>query len=59
MAVNPKTGFIYDVYTDQPGTNSKTEFVTSTPGSQRFHDRAAVDACHFIGSEWRRQYQLV
>lgn len=30
MAVNPKTGFIYDVYTDQPGTNSKTEFVTST-----------------------------
>ena len=30
MAVNPKTGFIYDVYTDQPGANSKTEFVRST-----------------------------
>ncbi len=30
MAVNPKTGFIYDVYTDQPGANSKTRFVRST-----------------------------
>jgi hypothetical protein len=30
LAVNPKTGFIYDVYTDQPGTNSKTKFTRST-----------------------------
>ena len=30
MAVNPKTGFIYVVYTDQPGANSNTEFVRST-----------------------------
>jgi hypothetical protein len=30
LAVNPKTGFIYDVYTDQPGANSATEFVRST-----------------------------
>jgi hypothetical protein len=30
LAVNPKTGFIYDVYTDQPGTNSRTRFVRST-----------------------------
>jgi hypothetical protein len=30
LAVNPKTGFIYDVYTDQPGTNSSTKFVRST-----------------------------
>jgi hypothetical protein len=30
LAVNPKTGFIYDVYTDQPGTSSKTRFVVST-----------------------------
>jgi len=29
LAVNPKTGFIYDVYTDQPGANSKTRFVRS------------------------------
>lgn len=30
LAVNPKTGFIYDVYTDQPGASSATEFVRST-----------------------------
>jgi|HubBroStandDraft_2_1064218.scaffolds.fasta_scaffold00864_7 hypothetical protein len=30
LAVNPKTGFIYDVYTDQPGANSTAEFVRST-----------------------------
>jgi hypothetical protein len=30
LAVNPKTGFIYDLYTDQPGAFSATEFVRST-----------------------------
>lgn len=30
LAVNPKTGFIYDVYTDQPAASSKTRFVVST-----------------------------
>jgi hypothetical protein len=30
LAVNQKTGFVYDVYTDQPGTNSRTKFVRST-----------------------------
>jgi hypothetical protein len=37
LAVNPKTGFIYDVYTDQPGANSATEFVRSrTAGGLTF-----------------------
>ena len=37
LAVNPKTGFIYDVYTDQPGANSKTRFVRSkTAGGLTF-----------------------
>jgi len=37
LAVNPKTGFIYDVYTDQPGANSKTKFVRSrTAGGLTF-----------------------
>jgi hypothetical protein len=37
LAVNPKTDFIYDVYTDQPGANSKTRFVRSkTAGGLTF-----------------------
>lgn len=37
LAVNAKTGFIYDVYTDQPGANSKTRFVRSkTAGGLTF-----------------------
>ena len=39
LAVSPVTGkaFIYDVYTDQPGTNSTTEFVSSkTSGGLTF-----------------------
>jgi hypothetical protein len=39
LAVAPVVGsqFIYDVYTDQPGTNSRTEFVHSkTPGGLTF-----------------------
>jgi len=30
LAVNPVSGFIYDVYTDQPSASSKTRFVVST-----------------------------
>jgi hypothetical protein len=38
LAVNPKTGFIYDVYTDQPGANSRTRFVRSkTAGGLTFN----------------------
>jgi hypothetical protein len=38
LAVNPKTGFIYDVYTDQTGSTSKTRFVRSkTAGGLTFN----------------------
>ena len=38
LAVNPKTGFIYDVYTDQTGSTSKTRFVRSkTAGALTFN----------------------
>jgi hypothetical protein len=37
LAVNPVSGFIYDVYTDQPGANSRTAFVRSeVPGGLTF-----------------------
>jgi hypothetical protein len=37
LAVNPVSGFIYDVYTDQPGANSRTAFVRSEmPGGLTF-----------------------
>jgi len=45
LAVNPKTGFIYDVYTDQPGTNSATEFVRSkTAGGLTFTKPVKVNS---------------
>jgi hypothetical protein len=44
LAVNPKTGFIYDVYTDQPGTNSKTKFVRSkTAGGLTFKTPVVIN----------------
>lgn len=44
LAVNPKTGFIYDVYTDQPGANSKTRFVRSkTAGGLTFTTPAIIN----------------
>lgn len=44
LAVNPKTGFIYDVYTDQTGSTSKTRFVRSkTAGGLTFNGPIIVN----------------
>jgi hypothetical protein len=44
LAVNPKSGFIYDIYTDQPGANSKTRFVKSkTAGGLTFASPTTIN----------------
>ena len=68
LAVNPKTGFVYIVYADQPGANSAIEFIRDTTAAgtvftapvkmndktagQRVFPAISVDSGGVLGVSW-------
>lgn len=68
LAVNPKTGFVYIVYADQPGANSAMEFIRDTTAAgtvfttpvkindktagQRVFPAISVDSAGVLGVSW-------